>query len=392
MTEKNGGTNGHYHGDSYLTDNFRLSLLPPRLTDKKDSFGESLPNNCTYVEIDYSDKYFGLISDYIATCGKVSNWNLKYNYQEDEDEDEKEKSKKQEESLHVILSLGQGVHVVEYEGDKIFAINQSIGDPVSSGMGYPSLFKMIILFMEGMGKEKIIAKFCDYVYRGSLKSKKNYFKLYCWDLHNQYWRKLTEKTIRSLDSIVLPSSVKEELVNDLGEFTSKETSNWYHKHGIPYKRSYLFYGPPGSGKSSFIHAMAGIVKRNVYYLQPAHPLFTDDMLRNSIIHAEKNSIIVMEDIDALFDENRNSKSEKCPLTFSGLLNALDGLTNIDGHIFVLTTNYIERLDPALIRDGRVDYRIEFPNATREQVVDMFLKFYPNEFDYAKNLGIRLLKF
>jgi len=189
-----------------------------------------------------------------------------------------------------------------------------------------------------------------------------------------------------MESVVLPSSVKETLLNDLEEFTSKETSDWYHFHGIPYKRSYLFHGPPGSGKSSFIHAMAGLIRRNVYYLQPAHPEFTDDNLRNAIIHADKNSIIVMEDIDALFDENRNSKSEKCPLTFSGLLNALDGLTNIDGHIFVLTTNYIERLDPALIRDGRVDYRIEFPCANREQMVQMFLKFYPGEVKYANKFG------
>jgi len=147
-----------------------------------------------------------------------------------------------------------------------------------------------------------------------------------------------------------------------------------------------FFGPPGSGKSSFIHAMAGIIGRNVYYLQPAHPEFTDDMLRNSIIDADKNSIIVMEDIDALFDEERNSKSEKCPLTFSGLLNALDGLTNIDGHIFVLTTNYIDRLDHALIRDGRVDYRVEFPNANRDQMVEMFLNFYPDEFELAEQFA------
>jgi len=135
--------------------------------------------------------------------------------------------------------------------------------------------------------------------------------------------------------------------------------------------------------------MAGLIGRNVYYLQPAHPEFTDDMLRNSIIDADKNSIIVMEDIDALFDEQRNSKSEKCPLTFSGLLNALDGLTNIDGHIFVLTTNFVEKLDPALIRDGRVDFRVEFPNASREQMVQMFLNFYPGEIELAEKFAERV---
>jgi len=128
------------------------------------------------------------------------------------------------------------------------------------------------------------------------------------------------------------------------------------------------------------------VNRNVNYLQSANPKFTDDMLKTSIIQAENKSIIVMEDIDALFDEKRNNKCADSPLTFSGLLNSLDGITNIDGHIFVLTTNYIDRLDSALIRDGRVDKRVEFPSATREQMVNFFLKFYNNEVECAQEFA------
>jgi len=65
-----------------------------------------------------------------------------------------------------------------------------------------------------------------------------------------------------------------------------------------------------------------------------------------------------------------------PLTFSGLLNALDGVGNPQGQIFVLTTNFREQLDSALIRNGRVDLHVEFARATGEQMADMFTAFFP----------------
>ncbi len=77
----------------------------------------------------------------------------------------------------------------------------------------------------------------------------------------------------------------------------------------------------------------------------------------------------------LFNENRKSENPST-LTFSGLLNALDGLVSTDGVVTVMTTNHIDRLDPALIRAGRVDRRFEFRPPTREQISDLFASFYP----------------
>merc|ERR1711997_650659 len=91
--------------------------------------------------------------------------------------------------------------------------------------------------------------------------------------------------------------------------------------------------------------------------------------------APQNSIIVLEDIDALFN-NRNSMNRSCPLTFTGLLNGLDGIGNAVGQMFVLSTNHLERLDPALIRSGRVDRKFEFPYCTDESLQLMFQRFYP----------------
>jgi len=137
-----------------------------------------------------------------------------------------------------------------------------------------------------------------------------------------------------------------------------------------------------------IQVIAARYRRNLYFLQPTHPKFSDDTIQDAISQAPKNAIIILEDVDALFDKLRGKKVS-CPLTFTGLLNALDGIANPDGHIFVMTTNFIEQLDDALIRDGRVDLKLKFPDASFAQLESMFLKFYPNQPDlahqFAKNL-------
>lgn len=83
-----------------------------------------------------------------------------------------------------------------------------------------------------------------------------------------------------------------------------------------------------------------------------------------------------QDVDVLFNEDRKSKTQ-ATLTFSGLLNALDGLVSANGVLTVMTTNHIERLDPALVRAGRVDRRFEFTAPEREQVVSLFQSYYPD---------------
>lgn len=156
-------------------------------------------------------------------------------------------------------------------------------------------------------------------------------------------------------------------------------------------RTYLFYGPPGAGKSSFIRVLAGHLNRNLCFVQPAGPRMTDEAFQVCMRKAPDNSIIVIEDIDALFGKDRSSLSEKCPLTFSGLLNSLDGVTTKDGQLFVLTTNYIDRLDSALIRPGRVDLRVQFPEPSPEQIKSYFLHFYPGETECAEEFTAEVVR-
>ena len=149
--------------------------------------------------------------------------------------------------------------------------------------------------------------------------------------------------------------------------------------GIPYRRGYLLYGPPGTGKTSFTLAIAGALKLNICYLNLAGERMDDDGLNRALNQAPANSIILLEDIDAIFRQRETVGRKKGrSVSFSGLLNALDGVRSQEGRILVMSTNHRERLDPALIRPGRCDMHVELSNASFSMIERLFLKFFPNE--------------
>ncbi|EPS45944.1 hypothetical protein H072_85 [Dactylellina haptotyla CBS 200.50] len=184
---------------------------------------------------------------------------------------------------------------------------------------------------------------------------------------------------RPLSSVVLDKDVKESIVTDINDFLA--SSKWYHDRGIPYRRGYLLYGPPGSGKSSFIKALAGDLDYDICLINLSERGLTDDRLNHLLINLPSRSIALLEDADAAF-ANRKQKNEEgysgANVTFSGLLNALDGVASSEERILFLTTNYKERLDDALVRPGRVDMALEIGLATEWQVEKMFERFYGDE--------------
>merc|ERR1719336_1829101 len=126
-----------------------------------------------------------------------------------------------------------------------------------------------------------------------------------------------------MKSVILPEGLIGKIHRDMAEFLSPETATWYETFGIPYKRSYLFHGVPGSGKTSLITALAGKLMRNVCFLSAHHPEFSDDAMKKAMEQLPKNAFLIMEDIDSLFNQ-RKSMNNKSALTFTGLLNCLDG--------------------------------------------------------------------
>ncbi|GJP76032.1 hypothetical protein CLOP_g6425 [Closterium sp. NIES-67] len=156
-------------------------------------------------------------------------------------------------------------------------------------------------------------------------------------------------------------------------------AKWYSDRGIPHRRGYLFHGPPGCGKTSLIQAMTGELGLGVSVISLSSSGMSDDSLHTAMANCEQRNLVVLEDIDAAFTADRSKADGNCSdsLSFSGLLNAIDGIGAQEKRILIMTTNHIERLDPALIRPGRIDYRLLLDRATRSQIARLFLRFFPD---------------
>lgn len=211
------------------------------------------------------------------------------------------------------------------------------------------------------------------------------FSLYMTEDDCGFFKYMGDRTKRSLDTVYLPKIQKDAIVSDLENFLKPETKERYFKLGINYKRTYLLEGVPGSGKTSLIIALASKFNYDVAIVNFG-PKFKDSDLMQMMRSLkqseddERPKFLILEDMDCIFKERKSNDESRNMVTFSGLLNALDGIVTPENLICFMTTNYKHHLDSALLRPGRIDYIMNFDNAIKEQVYDIF-KIYmsnPNE--------------
>ena len=229
--------------------------------------------------------------------------------------------------------------------------------------------------------------------------------------HGREWQAVTTRPSRSIDTVVLEEHQKFECLSDINEFL--RAARWYANLGISYRRGYLFHGAPGVGKTSLSFAFAGVFGLEIYCLSPTAVTLTEEDLIMLFTALPQRCIVLLEDIDCAGvsrprpvskkksrrkskRSSRKNDSESSPpskltnaITISGLLNAIDGVATAEGRILIMTANHVDKLDPALTRPGRIDMRIEFKLANKQQVKELFLRLYSADSIESKKQPTRL---
>lgn len=203
---------------------------------------------------------------------------------------------------------------------------------------------------------------------------------------------------------------KQLLLDKLNFFINRK--DYYDRLGQQYTFGLLFHGDPGCGKTSTIKAIANLTKRNIISV-PLSKVKTFKELRDIFFTEEYESInlefdkkiIVFEDIDCMTDIikertkdktknvtkkdkkdkiNKNKEDVNSDITLSDILNLMDGILEQSGRMIIMTSNYPERIDKALLRFGRIDMKIEFKLCNHD-IATQIIEHY-----YGEKLPLNLL--
>ncbi|KAG2613955.1 hypothetical protein PVAP13_4KG381300 [Panicum virgatum] len=203
------------------------------------------------------------------------------------------------------------------------------------------------------------------------------------DDHQMLWSSHPFAHPSTFDTLAVDPALRDGIRADLLRFVRRREH--YARAGRAWKRGYLLHGLPGTGKTSLIAAIANLLEFDIYDLELTAVGSNSD-LRRLLASTRPKSLIVVEDIDCslgLFDRTRTSPPgqddelddpgtprpllvppypplRRERISLSGVLNFVDGLWSscVGERLIVFTTNHVDRLDPALLRPGRMDRKIE----------------------------------
>jgi chaperone BCS1 len=283
--------------------------------------------------------------------------------QENADPDEESSSNGMPQLLY---SPAPGFHLFWFQGHLMW-----IEREVSVNLQVVDTLRIHVLF----GSRRYLETLLDDVLKRTYARLADHTLMFTVDSWAENWRKADARPRRAIDSVVLDGEIRQRLLDDVRSFFSKRS--WYAQMGIPWRRGYLLYGPPGTGKTSMAFALAGELHLNLCWLSLTNPKLNDQTIAMLLQKTPARSLILIEDVDAFFAA-RQKQDDRIAVSFSGLLNALDGVAAQEGRIIFLTTNHRELLDPALIRPGRIDVEFKLDLASREQVGTMLLRFHADK--------------
>ncbi len=235
-------------------------------------------------------------------------------------------------------------------------------------------------------------KFFDLLFKEIQESTLKEDKVKVFKYNKDYWKPVSDQMKRDMSTIFLEENIKGSVLEHIDNFVSRE--KWYIHNGLSYQTGILLYGHPGCGKTSFIKALASKYNKDIYRLNAGMLYYID----SAVLDLPNNVLFLIEDIDAdpaLHERNVQPDNEtpskdnvlQISLTnFSDVLNSLDGIITIHGRILIATTNHIEKLDAALLRNGRFDLKVKMGYASNLIVEKFFKRYYPNfSIDFRFNI-------
>ncbi|CAN0889493.1 AAA-ATPase At2g46620 [Linum grandiflorum] len=252
-------------------------------------------------------------------------------------------------SSDIILRLDPNQVIDDYFlGARVSWIN---GDDGGGGC------RSLVLKVRKADKRRILRPYLQHIHTVSdeLDQRKRDLKLYL-NVDGGRWRSVPFTHPSTFDTIAMESDLKSKLKSDLESFL--RAKQYYHRLGRVWKRSYLLYGPSGTGKSTFVAAMANFLSYDVYEIDLSR-VRDDSELKAILLQTTSRSVIVIEDLDRFLTE----KSKPTAVTLAGILNFMDGVLNscaAEERIMVFTMNSKDLIDPAILRPGRIDVHIHFP--------------------------------
>lgn len=268
----------------------------------------------------------------------------------------------------IIFSPAPGIHYLWYKNRLIILSRNRQGGQSSSSSAQDPFREYFTLRILGRGRD-IALKLIEEAYQAFHPTKFGKLTVHRAERFGR-WEAVSWVPERDFDSVILPDGAREQMVSHIHTFLTSE--DWYVKMGIPFRTGCLIYGSPGNGKTSSIIALASHFGFDMSLLNLKSADISDEDLAHALSDIPNKSFIVLEDIDCVI----KGREVKGAISFSGLLNALDGMGSAHGQIIFMTTNHFDALDPALIRPGRCDLLMEFPNANLNQKTRLFERFFP----------------
>lgn len=280
-----------------------------------------------------------------------------------------------------VVGMGDGTHFFSYKRRLFWMRRERIQQAGSNQV----LFAVNITMLGR--KRQVLSQLVDeFIYRPP----ESKLGIYVFRNGAEYWSRVADVPHRPLSTVIQPKKLKNSILSIVDEF--KKSKDWYVRRGLPYKKTFLLHGAPGTGKTSLIKALASHYGMNLCVINIM--AMTDSNFATALQNAPKNAFIVIEDFDSAKAthsrkpkpvKNKKTKGSSSGnvklevdsdrLSLTAILNALDGLVAIDDKIIFMTTNVLTQLDDAIVRKGRIDHIFEIEKLGKIEIAEYAAMMY-----------------